>query len=96
MTVTMEIPDALAAILGAATPQQLSRHVLEAVVLEAYRADRIGGPQAADVLGYSRMRWEQFLEDHRFLEKAYRVEDLDRDVPTMRQLRAEQAAPSAE
>ena len=88
MTITLEIPEALAAHLGG-SPQELSRHALEALVLEAYRQARIGGPQAAEVLGYSRMRWEQCLEEHGVLEGSYTVEDLDRDVQTLRRLRAE-------
>lgn len=95
MTITLEIPEALAGKLGAASPQELSRQALEALVLEAYRTDRVGGPQAAEVLGYSRTRWEQFLEDHHVLENAYTVEDLERDVATLRRLRIEGISPSA-
>ena len=95
MTVTLEIPEALAAQLGGGSPQQLSRQALEALVLEAYRKDRIGGPQAAEILSYSRMRWEQFLEDHHVLENAYTAEDLERDVTTLRRLREEGALPPA-
>lgn len=89
MTITLEIPDALATQLGAESPQHLSRQALEALVLEAYRADRIGGPQAAKVLGFSRVQWEQLLEEHHVMENAYSVEDLERDVATLRRLRSE-------
>jgi len=51
----------------------------------------VGGPQAAEALGFSRMRWEQFLEDHRVSKDAYTVEDLERDVATLQRLRAEGA-----
>ena len=95
MTITLEISEALATQLGGGSPQEVSRQALEALVLEAYRKDRIGGPQAAEVLGFSRMRWEQFLEDHHVLENAYTVEDLERDVSTLRRLRAEGALPPA-
>jgi hypothetical protein len=37
MTITLEIPEALAGKLGAAAPQELSRQALEALVLQAYR-----------------------------------------------------------
>lgn len=93
MTITFEIPETLATQLGATSPQELSRQALEALVLEAYRTDRIGGPQAAEILGFSRTRWDQFLEDHHVLENAYTVEDLDRDVVTLRRLRAEGVLP---
>jgi Uncharacterised protein family (UPF0175) len=89
MTITFEIPEALARQLGADSPNKLSRQALEALVLEAYRTDRIGGPVAAEVLGFSRMRWEQFLEDHHVLENAYTVEDLERNVATLQRLRTE-------
>jgi predicted HTH domain antitoxin len=95
MTITLEIPEALARQLGADSPRELSRQALEALVLEAYRTDRMGGPQAAEVLGFSRMRWDQFLEEHHVLENAYTVEDLERDVATLRRLRAEGALPPA-
>lgn len=88
MTIILDIPESLAAQLGG-SPQQLSRQALEALVLEAYRENRIGGPLAAEVLGHSRMRWEQFLEDHRVLENAYTAGDLERDVATLQRLRAE-------
>lgn len=91
MTITLDIPDALAAQLAGGSPQQLSRQALESLVLEAYRKDRIGGPQAAEVLGFSRLRWEQFLEDHHVLENAYTVGDLERDVATLGRLRDEGA-----
>ena len=79
MTITLGIPEALETQLGGGTPQQVSRQVLEAVVLEAYREDRLGGPQAAEMLGFSRLEW-----DH-----PYSVEDLERDVATIQLLRAE-------
>lgn len=95
MTITFEVPEALASQLGAGTPEVLSRQALEALVLQAYRTARIGGPQAAEVLGFSRIRWEQFLEDHRVLENAYTAEDLERDIATLRRLRAEGVVPPA-
>lgn len=93
MAITLEIPEALASQLGANTPGELSRQAIEALVLESYRADRVGGPQAAEILGFSRMRWDQFLEDHQVLENAYTVDDLERDVATLRRLRAEGTLP---
>lgn len=95
MTITLEIPEALASQLRAASPKDLSQQALEALVLEAYRTGRIGGPQAAEALGFSRVRWEQFLEDHHVLENAYTVEDLERDVATLRRLRTEGVLPPA-
>lgn len=92
MTITLEIPEALAIQLGGPSPQDVSRQALQALVLEAYRRDRIGGPQAAAVLGFSRTRWEQFLEEHHVLENAYTAEELERDIATLRTLRADSSS----
>jgi predicted HTH domain antitoxin len=88
MTISLEIPETLAIQLGG-SQQELSRQALEALVLDAYRRNCIAGPQAAELLGYSRLRWDQYLEDHAVLEYSYSVEDLDRDVSTLRRLRSE-------
>ncbi len=42
MTITLDIPEQL----GGGSPEELSRYVLESVVLEAYREERLGAPQA--------------------------------------------------
>lgn len=70
-------------------PLELTRQALAALVLEAWREDRLGGPQAAEALGFSRVRWERLLEDHRVSKDAYTVEDLERDVATLERLRAD-------
>lgn len=95
MTITVEIPEALVANLGGGSPQQVSRQVLEAVVLEAYREDRLTGPQAAEILGFSRPEWNYFLKDRRVLEHAYSIVDLDRDVATIQRLIANGVLPPA-
>lgn len=93
MTITLEIPEALATQLGGGTPQQVSRHVLEAVVLEAFREDRLEGAQAAEMLGFSRMEWNHFLKEKQVFEHSYSVGDLERDVATIQRLRAEGVLP---
>ena len=94
MTITFEIPEDLAAQLGG-SPQDLSRQALEALVLEAYREDRIGSPQAAALLGFSRLQWDHFLKEKQVMEHAYSVEDLERDVATIQRLRSEGVLPPA-
>lgn len=69
------------------TAEQASRQTLEALVLEAYRNDRLTGPEGAKVLGFSRMRWETFLAHHHVVENTCSVEDLRRDVAALRSLR---------
>lgn len=95
MTITLEISETLAAQLGGGTLKQLSREALEALVLEAYRENRLGGPQAAEALGYTRLEWNHFLKEKQVLENAYSVEDLERDVATIQRLRAEGVLPAA-
>ena len=95
MTITLEIPEALVAQLGGGSPQQVSRQILEAVVLEAYREDRLGGPQAAEMLGFSRLEWNHFLKEKQVSEHSYSVEDLERDVATIQRLRADGVLPPA-
>ena len=95
MTITLEIPEALVAQLGGGSPQQVSRQVLEAVVLEAYREDRLGGPQAAEMLGFSRLEWNHFLKEKQVSEHSYSVEDIERDVATIQRLRADGVLPPA-
>jgi predicted HTH domain antitoxin len=95
MTITLEIPEALATQLGGGTPQQVSRRVFEAVVLEAYREDRLGGPHAAEMLGFSRLEWNHFLKEKQVNEDSYSVEDLERDVAAIQRLRAEGVLPPA-
>ena len=94
MTITLEIPEELAAQLGG-SPQQLSRSALQALVLEAFRESRIGAAQAAKILGFSRLQWNHFLKEKQVLENAYSVEDLERDVATIRRLRSEGVLPPA-
>ena len=94
MTITMEIPEELAAQLGG-SPQELSRHALEALVVEAYREDRIGSPQAAALLGFSRLQWNHFLKEKQVMEHACSVEDLERDVATIQRLCSAGLLPAA-
>lgn len=95
MIITLEIPEALAAHLDDASSQQLSRIVLETLVLEAYREDRLGAPQAAEILGFSRLQWNHFLKEKQEMEHAYSVEDLERDVAAIQRLRSEGVLPPA-
>lgn len=95
MIVTVDLPEEIAAVFGGASPQETSRRVLEAVVLEAYREDRLGAAEAAAVLGLSRLQWNRLLKERNVLERAYSVEDLERDVATIQKLRAEGILPTA-
>jgi predicted HTH domain antitoxin len=83
MNVAIEIPDEVARQL-AARSGELSRAVLEAVAVEAYRSGTITPAQVQQMLGL-RSRWE--TED--LLRRAqayhdYTMDDLTRDIAAIR------------
>jgi hypothetical protein len=79
MTITVEIPDVLAAVLSA-EDRDPARAVIEAMALEGYRADRLTEADLKELLGFeTRMEVHGFLKDHgAFMH--YTAEHLDRDV----------------
>jgi predicted HTH domain antitoxin len=79
MIITLEIPEQLAAHFGQSS-QEVARHAWEAFLLETYRQDKISGAEAAQILGYSRMQWEMFLDEHQVVEGTYSTADLERDL----------------
>lgn len=83
MNVAVEIPDEVARQL-AARSGELSRAVLEAVAIEAYRSGTITPAQVQQMLGL-RSRWETEV----FLRRAeayhdYTMADLERDIAAIR------------
>ena len=76
--VTLDLPDELSAALS--TPgRELSRSVLEALALEAYRERKLSTDQLRRLLGFeSRYELDGFLKAHEvWLE--YGPDDLERD-----------------
>ena len=83
MQITVEIPDELAAVLGA-SGQDLSREALEALGLEAYRQRRLSGHQLQTLLGFpTRYQLDGFLKEHRV--ETYTAEDFEHDMATIRE-----------
>ena len=83
MNVAIEIPDEIGQALRARVGD-LSRAVLEAVAIEAYRSGAITPAQVQQMLGL-RSRWET----ETFLHRAeayhdYTMEDLERDIAELR------------
>ena len=83
MNVAIEIPDGIGQLL-AGPAGNVSRAVLEAVAVEAYRSGTITPVQVQQMLGL-RSRWET----ESFLRRAeayhdYTIDDLDRDVAAIR------------
>lgn len=79
MTVTIEIPDQLVEAL-APGGGDLSRAVIEAMVLEGYRADRLSEYEVQQLLGFeSRLDVHGFLKEHGVYLN-YGMEDLEHDI----------------
>lgn len=79
MNVAIEIPDEIGRVLGVQAGD-VSRAVLEAVAVEAYRSAKITPAQVQQMLGL-RSRWET----ESFLRRAeayhdYTMGDLERDI----------------
>jgi hypothetical protein len=85
MTITIEIPDELAAAL---TPsgRDLCRAALEAIALDGYRSDRLTEADIRQLLGFeTRMEVHGFLKEHgAFLP--YTLQDLEHDREVARQV----------
>ena len=83
MSVAIEIPDGVGRALTA-RGADVTRAVLEAVAIEAYRSGAITPAQVQEMLGL-RSRWET----ESFLHRAeayhdYTMDDLDRDIAAIR------------
>lgn len=63
VTLTLEIPQDLAALLGAPA-RDLSRTALEALAVEEYRARRLSDAQFRRLLGVSRFEAARILKVH--------------------------------
>lgn len=83
MNVTVPILDALAARLGAEA--DLPRRILEALVLEEYRAGRLSNPELCELLGLTRYEMEGFLKAHGVYED-FTLEDIQEQVTAMERL----------
>lgn len=85
MTVTLDLPDELAAALAVSGPD-LSRAAFEAIALEAYRERKLSTAQLRRLLGFaSRHELDGFLKQHEvWLD--YGWPDLERDRDTHERL----------
>ncbi len=85
ITVTLEIPEDLAAILGAGG-RDLSRAALEALAVEEYRARRLSDAQFRRLLGLSRLEADGLLKAHGTW-LGYTIDDFNREGEALRQIR---------
>ncbi|MEQ9372301.1 MAG: UPF0175 family protein [Coleofasciculus chthonoplastes F3-SA18-01] len=75
------------------TPDQLQRHLLELLIIEAYRTERITHFQVGQLLKLpSRWAVDEFLKTHQaYLH--YNPDDLESDRQTLHQLRTKKSRP---
>jgi predicted HTH domain antitoxin len=87
MQITIDLPDEL---LQHYNRNSLPHDILEALVVRAYRAEKITSAEVGRILGLS-SRWavDAFLKDHN-ADLHYDEADLERDRKTLRQVRAKQ------
>ena len=85
MKITVELPDDVAKHPGA------GREALEALAIEGYRSAAFTHYQASQLLGLSRFEFDRFLKDRNIFEHAYDVEDLERDLETLRKFESRSA-----
>lgn len=83
MQVTVQLPDEIAQQLG--DDREMSRRLLEAIVLEQYRLHKISQGKLAEVLGLSRWEAEEFLDQHN-ARHPYTEEMLEEDRRTLAKL----------
>jgi hypothetical protein len=92
MQITLDIPDDLAVTLSA-SGQDPARAALEAIALEAYRQRQLSGDQLRTLLGISSpYELDGFLKKHQVYD--YTLEDFEKDLAALRELRTKQKAES--
>lgn len=75
MQITVELPDDLA------QRPDPARAALEAMAIEGYRSGALSAYQTRLLLGFeTRYELDGFLKEHQIWERAYSVEDLEKDA----------------
>jgi predicted HTH domain antitoxin len=87
MQINIELPDELVQHFN---KDSLAREILEALVVQAYQAEKISSAEVGQILGLpSRWTVDVFLKQHN-ADLHYDEADLQRDRETLRQFRAKQ------
>jgi len=74
MQITVQIPDDLA------QQPDPARTALEAFAIEGYRSGALSTSQTRLLLGFeTRMELDGFLKEHQVWDRAYSIEDMERD-----------------
>ena len=82
--VTINLPDALARVLGS-TPEARSRRLTEDAAIEEYRAGRLSQRQVGEMLGLDYWQTERFLAAHK-VALNYSLADLQADQATLNEV----------
>lgn len=84
MTLTLDIPDSVAASMQLSEPGK-ERRVLEALALEGCRSGELSRRQVGKLLGMNFWDTEAFLKEHE-VDYGLTAEDLESDYQTLSQL----------
>lgn len=84
MTVKIEIPDQIAARLGGGG-QDLSRRMLEVLLIGEVRAGRMNEPELAELLGIARIELDRVLKGHG-VSYEITIDDIDQDLVDLKRL----------
>jgi predicted HTH domain antitoxin len=94
MKVILDIPDSLADRIQA-TGKDLSGAVLEALLVDAYRARQLSESQIKRILGFgTRMQVHTLLSEHN-VPLNYGVDELNQDIETIRRMEAQSMSSAA-
>ena len=86
MELTVHIPDDIAARLGNALSDNLSRRALEALFAEAYRLGHLNKPDLRRLLGFeTSYEIDGFLKAHNVYED-YTMDDFEREREALKSL----------
>ncbi len=84
--ITLQLPDDIAHGLVAKW-KDLPRAALEAIAIEGYRTEALTSYEVRRLLGFgTRYELDGFLKRHNVLEKAYSLEDFEKDKDTLQHL----------
>lgn len=83
-TIEISIPDSLIKALGAEL-EELPRHTLEALIVQAYRTGRITHAQVGELLHFDRWKTDSFLKNSQGF-RPHEAEEFSSDLEYLRKL----------
>jgi len=90
MQITLNLPETL---MQHFSPERLDQEIIEALVIQAYRAEKISAAQVGYILSLpSRWAVDAFLKEHK-VDLHYDENDLESDRQTLEQIRTKLKQP---